>query len=399
MKYSQLADRVERIKTSPTIAIATKAHELQAAGKPIISLSIGEPDFDTPQHIKLAAIKSIQDGYTKYTAVDGIKELKQAIIDKFSRENHLQFNLNQILISCVAKHSLYNLFIAVLSPGDEVMMQSPYWVSYPDMTILAGGNPVIVETDIADQFKMTPDKLSALITNRTRIVIINSPSNPTGMAYSADELKALGEVILDYPDIIVASDEIYEHHLWQHLPYTNMLNVCPELYDRYVLINGASKTYAMTGWRIGYAAGPASIIAAMKKAQSQMTSNPANPSQYAALAALTGDQHCVKIMTDAYHERHDYAIRALQKMPGIDVIPSDGTFYTFPCVKGLLNKNTQLSNDLQLTEFLLNEAEVAVIPGSACGAEGYIRICFTTSMANLKEAMQRIHTAIEKLIK
>jgi aspartate aminotransferase len=393
----ELAERVKRIKPSPTIAISTRAEELQAAGKDIINLSIGEPDFDTPEHIKEAAIKAIRNGHTKYTAVDGIKNLKQAISNKFKRDNGLNYELNQILVSCGAKHSIYNLFSAVINPGDEVIIPAPYWVSYPDMVMLVEGNPVIVKTDFSQQFKMTPAQLEAAMTDKTRIVMLNSPSNPTGMAYTIDELKALGEVILRHPAVLVASDDIYEQNIWNHTPFANMLSACPELYNRSIIINGVSKTYAMTGWRIGYAAGPVKIIGAMKKAQSQSTSSPTSVSQYAALEALDGDQSCVSQMTKAYKERHDFVIAELQKMPGIQCIPSDGTFYTFPSIEGLLNKKPGITNDLEFAEYLLNEAEIAIVPGSAFGAPDHIRICYTTSMQNLVKAVERLHKAIAKL--
>ena len=392
-----LAQRVQRIKPSPTIAVAARAEELQAEGKPIISLSIGEPDFDTPDHIKEAAIKAIWDGHTKYTAVDGIKPLRQAVVDKFARENNLNYDLNQILISCGAKHSIYNLLSAVINPGDEVIIPAPFWVSYPDMVKLADGEPVIVKTDFAQQFKMTPAQLNAAITDKTRVVILNSPSNPTGMAYTLPELEALAEVILQYPGLIVLSDDIYEHNLWSEHTFCNILNACPALYDRTIVINGVSKSYAMTGWRIGYAAGPAKIIAAMKKAQSQSTSNPSSISQYAALAALEGDQSCVTQMTQAYKERHDYVISELQTLPGIKCLPSDGTFYTFPLVEDLFKKEAGISNDIEFAEYLLTKAEIAVVPGSAFGAPGHIRICYTTDMQSLKNAMQRLSRAIADL--
>lgn len=395
----ELAQRVQRIKPSPTLLVSARAEELQAQGKPIINLGIGEPDFDTPLHIKEAAIKAIQEGHTKYTAVDGIKSLKQAVVAKFAKENQLQYELNQILVSCGAKHSIYNIFASILNPQDEVIIPAPFWVSYPDMVKLNDGNPVIVKTDFAQQFKMTPAQLKAAITDKTRIVILNSPSNPTGFAYTKEELKALGEVILEYPSIIVVSDDIYEHHLWNHLPFTNILNACPELYDRTILINGVSKTYAMTGWRIGYAAGSVKLIGAMKKVQSQSTSNPTSISQYAALAALEGDQECVRDMTKAYKERHDFLISELQTIPGIQCVPSDGTFYTFPCIEGLLNKDMGITNDLELAEYLLSEVSLAVIPGSAFGAPAHIRLCYTVSMAHLVEAVKRIHQVAKLLAK
>jgi aspartate aminotransferase len=396
-KKLPLADRVQRIKPSPTLAVSARAEELLAQGKPIINLSVGEPDFDTPAYIKLAAIKAIEEGHTKYTAVDGIKALKQAIVNKFAKENHLNYELNQVLVSCGAKHSLYNLFLAVLNPGDEVLIPAPYWVSYPDMVLLADGKPVIIETRFADRFKLTPEKLKAAITDKTKLIIISSPSNPTGIAYTKAELKALGDVLMQYPHIMVASDDIYEHNMWNHTPFNNILNVCPELYDRCFIVNGVSKTYAMTGWRIGYTAGPANVIAAMKKAQSQSTSNPTSVSQHAAKAALEGDQACIREMTKAYKERHDFVIAELQKIPGIECIPSDGTFYTFPSIQGLLNKKPGITNDLEFAEYLLNEAEIAVIPGSAFGAPGHIRICYTISMGKLVTAMERLKKAVEKL--
>lgn len=389
-----LAQRISRIKPSPTLAVSARAEELQAEGRSIINLGVGEPDFDTPEHIKQAAIKAIHDGHTKYTAVDGTKGLKKAIINKFSRENHLKYDFNQILVSCGAKHSFYNLFVATLNPGDEVIIPAPYWVSYPDMAKLADANPVIIKTDFASQFKMSPAQLNAAITDKTRIIVLNSPSNPTGMAYSAEELKALGEVILQHPGVIVVSDDIYEHSLWNHLPFTNILNACPELYDRCVVINGVSKSYAMTGWRIGYAAGPAKIIAAMKKVQSQSTSNPTSIAQYAAQAALEGGSDCTKVMTQAYKDRHDYLLREFKSIPGFKCLPSDGTFYVFPCIEALLNQNPAVKNDIEFAEFLLTNAEVAVVPGSAFGAPGFIRMSYATSMENLVMAVEKIKKAL-----
>lgn len=394
---NDLAIRVQRIKPSPTLAVSARADELIAQGKNIINLSVGEPDFDTPDFVKQAAIKAINAGLTKYTAVDGTAGLKKAIIQKFMRDNHLSYETNQILVSCGAKHSFYNLFVALLNPGDEVIIPSPYWVSYPDMAKLADAIPVILKTDIEQNFKITPAQLDAAITPQTRIVILNSPSNPTGVAYTAAELKELSAVLLKHHHVIIASDDIYEHTLWSKEPFANILMVCPELYDRCVVINGASKSYAMTGWRIGYAAGPKNIIAAMKKIQSQSTSNPTSISQYAAEAALNGDQSCMKIMTDAYKERHDFIIDALQSIPGIKCRPSDGTFYTFPDVEELIKKSDKINNDIEFTEFLLNEAEIAVIPGSAFGAPGYIRISYATSMEKIKEAMKRMAAALVKL--
>lgn len=393
-----LAERVQRIKPSPTLAVSARADELQAQGNPIINLSVGEPDFDTPQHIKDAAIKAINDGYTKYTAVDGTKGLKKAIIDKFARENNLKYEANQILVSCGAKHSIFNLFAAVLNAGDEVIIPAPFWVSYPDIALLNDGKPVIITTTMADHFKLTPAALRAAITDKSRLLMINSPSNPTGIAYTAEELKALGEVLLEHPNILVASDDIYEHNLWNHTPFANILNACPALYERAVIINGVSKSYAMTGWRIGFAAGPANIIAAMKKAQSQSTSNPTSISQYAAQAALDGDQSCITTMKNAYKSRHDYLLAELNAMPHVECLPSDGTFYAFPSIKGLLNIKENITNDLEFADYLLSQAEVAIIPGSAFGAPGHIRLSYATSMEKLQEAVKRIKLAIDQLL-
>lgn len=395
----ELAARVQRIKPSPTLAVSARADELISAGKNIISLSVGEPDFDTPDFIKEAAIKAIHDGKTKYTAVDGTPGLKKAVIQKFERDNKLKYDPSQILVSCGAKHSLYNLFAAVLNHGDEVVIPAPFWVSYPDMAKLMDAVPVIVKTDIEQNFKMTPAQLEAAITPETRLVILNSPSNPSGVAYSAQELKALGQVLAKYPNLLIATDDIYEHTLWSPEPFSNIVMACPELYDRCVVVNGVSKAYAMTGWRIGYAAGPAKIIGAMKKIQSQSTSNPTSISQYAAEAALNGDQSCIATMTKAYKERHDYIVGKLNAMPGIKANQCDGTFYSFPSVAKLIENAHNIQNDVELAEYLLNEAEIAIIPGSAFGSAGYIRLSYATSMEKIHDAMGRMSIAIEKLLK
>lgn len=391
-----ISHRLSRIKISPTLAVSSRAEELKALGKPIINLSVGEPDFDTPAHVKAAAIKAINDGHTKYTAVDGIKPLKQAIVEKFARENQLTYSLNQILVSCGAKHSIYNVLVSILNEGDEVIIPAPYWVSYPDIALLTDAKPVIVETKASEQFKMTADQLRQAITNKTKLIILNSPSNPTGMAYSETELKALADVILLHPEIIILSDDIYEHNLWQK-PFVNIVNACPKLIDQTIVINGVSKAYAMTGWRIGYAAGPETIIAAMKKAQSQSTSNPASVSQYAALAALTGDQSIISVMNKAYKERHDYLYQTIQNIKGWSCLPSDGTFYSFPSITGCLKVRPEIHDDLSFSNYLLEVAEVAVIPGSAFGTPGYIRLSYATSMEQIKLAMERISKAVDKL--
>jgi len=393
----ELSARVQRIKPSPTLAVSARADELIAEGKDIINCGLGEPDFDTPDYIKEAAIKAIQMGFTKYTAVDGIPSLKKAIIQKFARDNQLTYKPDQILVSCGAKHSFYNLFAALLNQGDEVIIPAPYWVSYPDIAKIADAVPVTIKADMGQHFKVTPQQLLAAITPRTRIFVINSPSNPTGVAYSAPELKALGDVLLKYPDIIVVTDDIYEHTLFNNTRFANILMVCPELYDRCIVINGVSKTYAMTGWRIGYAAGPSQIIAAMKKIQSQSTSNPCSISQWAAEAALNGDQSCISVMVKAYQARHDYILSELQKIHGVQCLPSDGTFYSFPNFEEVIKKTTRVNNDIELSEYFLKEAEVAVVPGSAFGMPGCIRISYATSMEKVKEAMKRLARAVVQL--
>ena len=315
MSDINLSDRVQRIKPSPTLAITSKAAELRAQGKDIIGLGAGEPDFDTPDHIKQAAIEAINAGKTKYTPVDGTPGLKKAVIDKFKRENGLDYEAGQILVSSGGKQSFFNMALALLNDGDEAIIPAPYWVSYPDMVKVAGGVPVILETDLDSRFKITPQQLEQAITPKTRLFVINSPSNPSGMAYSKEELAALGEVLKKHPDIVIATDDMYEHILWTGQPFVNIVNACPELYDRTVVMNGVSKAYSMTGWRIGYAGGPQKLIAAMKKVQSQSTSNPASISQAAAEAALSGDQQCVKDMVKAFKERHDYVVDAPSSCP------------------------------------------------------------------------------------
>ena len=390
----KLSDRVQRIKPSPTLAITARAAELRAAGKDIIGLGAGEPDFDTPDHIKKAAINAINDGFTKYTAVDGTAGLKQAVIDKLSRDNQLNYTANQVLVSCGGKQSFFNLTQALLNEGDEVIIPAPYWVSYPDMVLLADGKPVIVEADIKQNFKITPEQLDAAITDKTRLVVLNSPSNPSGIAYRKSELVALAQVLLKYPHVLVATDDMYEHILWSDEPFSNIVMACPELYDRTIVLNGVSKAYSMTGWRIGYAAGPENLIKAMKKVQSQSTSNPTSISQVAAEAALNGDQSCLKPMLAAFEERHQYVHQRLNAIDGITCLPSDGTFYSFPDVRGFIDKIEGVNDDLELSEFLIEKAGVALVPGSAFGSPGYIRISFATSLDVLKDALDRIENVI-----
>jgi aspartate aminotransferase len=389
-----LSQKVEAVKPSPTLAVSNRASELKASGKDIIDLGLGEPDFDTPEHIKEAAIKAIHDGFTKYTAVDGIPSLKKAIVMKFAKENNLQYQANQILVSNGAKQSLYNLFQAVLNPGDEVIIPAPYWVSYPDMAILADATPVVINTDILDSFKITPEQLETAITPKTRLLVLNSPSNPTGVAYSSAELLALGEVLLKHPHVLIVTDDIYEHILWRDESFCNIVNVCAELYDRTIVVNGVSKAYAMTGWRIGYAAGPAVIINAMKKVQSQSTSNPCSIAQVAAQAALEGDTRELIKMVSAFKERHDFVVKSLNSFEGFDCLPADGTFYAFPNVKKAMEQ-LGMSTDIELADYLLNEAQVAVVPGSAFGAPGYLRLSYATNLDTLHKAMARIEQALK----
>jgi aspartate aminotransferase len=367
---------------------------MRAAGKDIIGLGAGEPDFDTPDHIKAAAVKAIDSGYTKYTAVDGIASLKKAIIAKYKKDNGLDYQANQVLVSCGGKQSSYNLAQALLNAGDEVIIPAPFWVSYPDMVLLADGVPVIIETTQAQHFKITPEQLRAAITDKTRLIFINSPSNPSGVAYNLEELKALGDVLKDFPNIIIATDDMYEHILWKKGTFVNILNAHPEFYDRTVVMNGVSKAYSMTGWRIGYAAGPADLIEAMTTIQSQSTSNPTSISQHAAEAALTGDQSFIDDMCVEFKKRHDYVVSELNSIDGVDCLETDGTFYVFPNVEKLIARLDNINDDLGFSEYLIEEAGVALVPGSAFGTPGHIRISIATSMANLQKAMERIKKAI-----
>ena len=375
------------------MAITALAAELRAQGRDIIGLGAGEPDFDTPEHIKAAAIEAIRAGETKYTAVDGTPALRDAVVEKYRRDNGLDYARDQILVSSGAKQSCYNVCIATLNRGDEAIVPAPYWVSYPDMIKLAEAEPVIIPASIDDGFKITPRALEASITNKTRLMFLNSPSNPTGAAYTAAELRALGEVLMQHPDIVIAADDMYEHIYWADEPFTSFASACPELIDRTVTINGVSKCYAMTGWRIGYAGGPATIIKAMKKVQSQSTSNPSSISQAASLAALTGDQSCIAEMLVAFRERHDYVVGALNEIPGVACLPGAGTFYAFPNVSEACESHG-LADDSALTELLLNKAEVAVVPGVAFGAPGYVRLSFACSLETLQEAIARIRKVL-----
>ncbi len=386
----KLSHRSQKVKPSPTLAITAKANALKAAGEDVIGLGAGEPDFDTPEVAKQAAISAINAGMTKYTAVNGTNELRQAICDKFKRENQLDYDLDQILVSVGAKHSIYNLCQALLNEDDEAIIPAPYWVSYPDMVQLAGGIPVIIHTDIDQQFKITPDELKGALNNSTRLLILNSPSNPTGSVYSEAELKALAKILLDYPKVVILSDDIYEHIFWAEKSFCNIVNVCPELTPRCAVINGVSKAYAMTGWRIGYTAGPVELITAMKTIQSQSTSNPTSIAQAAATAALNSPSEDLNHMVSAFKERHDYVVAMLNSIRGIRCIKSDGSFYAFPNMQELIDDLNGVNNDVELADYLISKLGVALVPGSAFGAPGYMRLSFATDLSTLKDALARI---------
>ncbi len=390
----QLSNRVNAVKPSPTLAITARAAQMRAEGKDIIGLGAGEPDFDTPTAIKAAGINAIESGFTRYTAVAGIPSLKQAIIDKFKQDNGFDYQPNQILVSCGGKQSFFNLAQALLNPEDEVIIPSPYWVSYPDMVLLANAVPVIIRTTQAQNFKITPAQLRGAMTVKTRLFVLNSPSNPTGVAYTQEELEALAAVLLDFPNVIIATDDMYEHILWEKGSFVNILNACPALYERTMVLNGVSKAYAMTGWRIGYAAGPVEIIKAMSKIQSQSTSSPCSISQVAAEAAIKGDQSCIDTMMVEFKKRHDFVVAQLNTIEGIECLSTDGTFYVFPNIEKVIEKLDGINNDLDFAEYLIEKAGVAIVPGSAFGCPGHMRISIATSMENLENALIKIKAAV-----
>ena len=388
-----LSKRVQKVKPSPTLAMTARAAKLKAEGQDVIGLAAGEPDFDTPAYIADAGIEAIRKGMTRYTAVDGTAELKDAIIAKFKRDNALTYERSQILVSSGAKQTCFNACAALLDPGDECVIPAPYWVSYPDMALLADGVPVSVYAGAAQGYKIRPAQLAAAITPRTKLFIINSPSNPTGAAYGKAELQALGLVLAKHPQIVIASDEMYEHIYWAPEPFTSFVQANPHLYDRTITINGVSKAYAMTGWRIGYCGGPKEVVAAMATVQGQSTSNASSISQRAATVALNGDQTCVGEMNKAFKARHDFVVAALNAIPGISCLPAAGTFYAFANVEGAMHA-LGLKDDNAFAEYLLANALVAVVPGSGFGAPDHIRISFACSMETLKEALKRIELAI-----
>jgi aspartate aminotransferase len=381
--------RVQRVKPSPTLAVTARAARLKREGKDVIGLGAGEPDFDTPEHIAQAGREAITQGHTRYTAVDGTDELKDAIIAKFRRDNGLNYERSQILVSAGAKQTIYNLCMALLDPGDEVVIPAPYWVSYPDMALLADGLPVMPLAGMAQGYKITPRQLAAAITPKTRLFILNSPNNPTGAAYSRQELRALGEVLLNHPRIVIGTDDMYEKIYWEPEPFTSLVTAVPELYPRTVTINGVSKAYAMTGWRLGYCGGPKELIAAMSTIQGQSTTNASSIAQRAATVALNGDQSCVDAMNHAFKARRDFVVRALNALPGVSCLPGAGTFYAFAEVSRAMTA-LNCRDDTEFSELLLNEAGVAVVPGSGFGAPGHMRLSFATSMETLEKALDRI---------
>ena len=388
-----LSKRVQKVKPSPTLAVTARAARLKAEGKDIIGLGAGEPDFDTPEHIADAGVEAIRKGMTRYTAVDGTTELKDAVIGKFKRENGLTYDRSQILVSSGAKQTCFNLCAAVLDPGDECVIPAPYWVSYPDMALLADGVPVTVYGGPEQGYKITPAQLAAALTPRTKLFILNSPSNPTGAAYTGSELKALGEVLDKHPQVVIAADEMYEHIYWAAEPFVSFAQANPQLYGRTVTINGVSKAYAMTGWRIGYCGGPKELVAAMSTIQGQSTSNASSISQRAATAALNGNQACVAEMNKAFKERHDFVVAGLNAIPGISCRPGAGTFYAFADVSGAM-RSLGMKDDNAFAEYLLVEAGVAVVPGSGFGAPGHMRISFACSMKTLEDALRRIERVL-----
>ena len=393
---SIISNSLKRIKPSPTIAVTQKARELKAAGKDVIALGAGEPDFDTPDNIKKAAVKAIRNGDTKYTPVDGTLAIKNAVIKKFKRENKLNYTSDQITVGTGGKQVLYNAFVATLNKGDEVLIPAPFWVSYPDMVLLAGGKPKIIKCGEEDGFKLTPAKLKKAITKKTKWIILNSPSNPTGAAYTKKEIISLGKVLLKNKNVFILSDDIYEHVKFDNFKFFTIAQI-KKLKDRTLTMNGVSKAYAMTGWRIGYAAGPKNIIAAIRKIQSQSTSNPSSISQAAAVEALNGTQSFIKKRAKSFSNRRNFVVNYLNSIPGITCLMPKGAFYVFPSCKGLIGKKTKIKSDSDFVQKLLEKQNVAVVQGSAFGLDGYFRISYATSMQKLKIAMERIKLFCESL--
>ena len=393
MRY-HFANRISVIKPSATVAINSLAMELKAAGRKIINLSVGEPDFDTPDFIKDAAIQAIQQGFTKYTAPEGILELREAIARKLKHDNDLEYAPNQIMVSAGGKQSFHNLTQVILNSGDEVIIPAPYWVSYPELVKLAEATPIIIKAEIEQDFKITPEQLEKAITPRTRLFVLNSPSNPSGKAYTPEELRKLADVLVKHPQVLIATDDMYEYILWSQPKFFNILNVAPELKNQTVILNGASKAYAMTGWRIGYAAGPNEIIQNMKKVQSQTTTTSNSIAQKATVAALNAKRSQLQYMFDAYHQRHEFFYNELKKIPGFECIPADGTFYLFPRVSKIIQK-MRLDSDIELAKLFLDKADIAAVPGAEFGMPGYIRFSYATSEENLKQAVKNLKEILQ----
>ena len=398
---SFISDTLKRIKPSATMVITAKAAQLKREGKKVIGLSSGEPDFDTPKHVKEAAIEAINKGHTKYTNIEGIPELRQSIVEKFKKDNNLDYNINEIIVGTGGKQILYNALVSSLNETDEVIIPAPYWVSYPDMTLLAGGKPIIINCPSETDFKLTAEALEKVITKNSKWLILNSPSNPTGSCYSKEELEAIAKVVRKYDNLYVMTDDIYEYIIYDNYDFFTFAQVAPDLKDRTLTVNGVSKSYCMTGWRIGYAAGPEKLIKAMIKIQGQSTSNPSSISQYAAMAGIGGSKDFLKPCLDAFDERRYFVVNKLNSIPGISCIMPKGAFYAYPNVEGLLGKTTKhgkiLTNDTEIVEWLLDEAEVAAVPGAAFGLEPYFRVSYATSLDLLKEAMNRIEKAVLSL--
>ncbi|MFL2884037.1 MAG: pyridoxal phosphate-dependent aminotransferase [Candidatus Pelagibacter sp.] len=397
---SIISDSLKKIKPSPTIAVTQKARELKAAGKDVIGLGAGEPDFDTPENIKQAAIKAINDGDTKYTAVDGTPALKKAIVEKFKKENNLDYTADQITVGAGGKHVIYNAMMATLNEGDEVIVPAPYWVSYPDIVLLAGGKPVVMECDEKQSFKINPSDLEKFITPKTKWIILNSPSNPTGACYSENDIREIAKVLEKHPHVYILSDDIYEHVTYEGFKFFTIAQI-EGLKERVLTMNGVSKAYSMTGWRIGYAAGPKEIIKAIAKIQSQSTTNPSSISQAASVEALSGTQDFIKIRADSFQERRDFVVKALNDIDGIECLNPDGAFYVFPSCKGLMGKKDtngkEIKSDTDFVQSLLENSGIAVVQGSAFGLEGFFRISYATSMDNLKKALEKISSFCKSL--
>ena len=397
---SIISDSLKKIKPSPTIAVTQKARELKAAGKDVIGLGAGEPDFDTPENIKQAAIKAINDGDTKYTAVDGTPDLKKAIVEKFKKENNLDYTADQITVGAGGKHVIYNAMMATLNEGDEVIVPAPYWVSYPDIVLLAGGKPVVMECDEKQGFKINPSDLEKFITPKTKWIILNSPSNPTGACYSENDIREIAKVLEKHPHVYILSDDIYEHVTYEGFKFFTIAQI-EGLKERVLTMNGVSKAYSMTGWRIGYAAGPKEIIKAIAKIQSQSTTNPSSISQAASVEALSGTQDFIKKRADSFQERRDFVVKALNDIDGIECLNPDGAFYVFPSCKGLMGKKDtngkEIKSDTDFVQSLLENSGIAVVQGSAFGLEGFFRISYATSMDNLKKALEKISSFCKSL--